>query len=212
MSISLAANSLTSSRTLATVLVFAVLTGYAANFFPSVVGMPIEIWWAETVKLNSYFTIQSNWLIAAVMFFSFNTHRAINQPLLAAATLYIAITGIIHLVLLQPTANYQGWNAFSNLLHHYLTPVLAIIIWLHREDRGQLKWKHALYWLSFPLLFVGYWLIRGPLVGYYAYFFIDVAALGWAGFFMWIVILCMVFGLLGCTLIWHDKWSSRPGY
>ncbi len=72
-------------------------------------------------------------------------------------------------------------------------------------QKGQLTGRHPFLWLSYPLAYLGYWLIRGPLVGYYPYFFIDVDALGYSGVALWSGALIVFFLLLGSLMLFVDR-------
>jgi hypothetical protein len=60
-------------------------------------------------------------------------------------------------------------------------------------------------WLLYPIIYLAYWLIRGPRVGYYPYFFIDVNALGYSGVALWSGALIVVFLLLGSLMLLVDR-------
>ncbi|MEJ2750444.1 MAG: Pr6Pr family membrane protein, partial [Anaerolineae bacterium] len=70
-----------------------------------------------------------------------------------------------------------------------------------------LTWQHPFVWLAYPIAYLVYWLIRGPRVGYYPYFFLDVNALGYSGVAIWSGALIVIFLVLG-TLMWRiDRWQ-----
>jgi hypothetical protein len=59
--------------------------------------------------------------------------------------------------------------------------------------------------LIYPLLYLIYWLIRGPRVGYYPYFFLDVNALGYSGVAVWSAILLVAFIILGFLMLFINS-------
>jgi len=46
---------------------------------------------------------------------------------------------------------------------------MYVAYWLIFVPKGSLRWKDALFWLPYPLLYFCYSLIRGAAVGWYPY-------------------------------------------
>lgn len=99
-----------------------------------------------------------------------------------AATLYMVTTGIVFAVLL---AGIEGivltavpWD---NIVLHYIIPIAALVDWIIDPPRSRIGFKKALVWMIFPLVYVVYSLLRGPLVDWYPYPFLDPTTQGYGG-------------------------------
>jgi len=122
----------------------------------------------------SYFTILSNILADAVLviygLFPLIARRA--DAWRGAAALYIAITGVIYNALLR-NVDVATSEAWLNEVLHVVIPVVMALDWLIVAQVRAVSWKLSLAWLGFPLAYVAYSLIRGPIVDWYPYPFID---------------------------------------
>ncbi|HUJ54358.1 MAG TPA: Pr6Pr family membrane protein [Gaiellaceae bacterium] len=133
----------------------------------------------------SFFTIQSNILAAAMLVLVALVRRSERSlPFDAtrtAATLYIAITGVVFAALLSGLQEQlDTHNPFANAVVHYVIPAAAVVDWLVDPPRRRFGWKIALGWLAYPLAWFAYTLARGADTGWYPYPFVDVAAHGYA--------------------------------
>jgi hypothetical protein len=67
-------------------------------------------------------------------------------------------------------------------------PIAAVVGWLLFSPKQRLSWKNALYWQSFPLLFVCYTLLRGPFVHWYPYPFLNpTISGGYISVLLWVI-------------------------
>ena len=60
-----------------------------------------------------------------------------------------------------------------NILLHYIAPVYMLVDWILFPPYVRLKYIRSLWWLVFPLGYVVYSLVRGLLVDWYPYPFLD---------------------------------------
>ena len=133
----------------------------------------------DGLSLLSYFTIQSNLLVAVALALGI---RGLAQdredPVLlvvfkSGAVLWILVTGIVYHVLLSGLWHPGGLTAFANLALHTFTPLGMVLNWLIFEKKGRYRYIFALYWLSYPFVYIlGSWL-RGWLTGFYPYWFFN---------------------------------------
>lgn len=136
----------------------------------------------ETLHLMSYFTITSNLVVAVVStLLALDPARAGRwfDVLRLAALVMISVTGIVYWLLLHgdPQAG-AAWVA--NMLTHTVVPLAAVGSWLFVGPHGRFGWRLVPLMLVIPVAWLVHALIRGAVSGYYAYDFIDVAALGYA--------------------------------
>jgi hypothetical protein len=107
---------------------------------------------------------------------------------------YITITGLVYHFLLTDTWDPQGIDWVSDKLLHYVTPILYVLFWWNCVRGKLMPFKGTFWVLTVPALYLVYWLIRGPLVGSYPYYFLDAAQYGYG------YVLINALGL--CLLYW----------
>jgi hypothetical protein len=147
----------------------------------------------------SFFTIQSNIIAATVLVLTAlmrPRERSLGfEAIRGAATFYITITGVVFAALLSGLQEQlDTHNEFVNSTVHYVIPAAALIDWLIDPPRQRLGLKVALAWLSYPLLWFAYTLIRGSVVNWYPYPFVDVSQHGYSGVLLNGVIFAAAFG------------------
>ncbi len=127
----------------------------------------------------SYFTIEGNLFTAAVLLTAVAAparHRRLVDLLRGAATLYMVLIFLVFSVLLagleDTTLTAVPWD---NTVLHYVIPVAVLADWLLDPPRRRIPFRTAVSWLLFPIAYVGYSLVRGSIVGWYPYPFLDPA-------------------------------------
>jgi len=154
----------------------------------------------------SYFTIESN-ILAGIVLLASGLMPVARRPswwegLRGAATLYMVATGIVYNTLLLDVdvGNLASW---VNTVTHRVIPLVLLADWLIAPSRERLSRRTSLLWLAFPLLYCAYSLIRGPLVDFYPYPFLDPRLDGGYGrVAIFIVILAVAFALLALLVAW----------
>ncbi|HST92605.1 MAG TPA: Pr6Pr family membrane protein, partial [Brevundimonas sp.] len=71
--------------------------------------------------------------------------------------------------------------------------------------KGRLRWIDAGKWLMFPLLYGGWTLLHGAVIGWYPYWFIDVSSLGLGGALLNFAGLLIFFALVGLLVVAIDR-------
>ncbi len=159
-----------------------------------------------------YFTTQSNTLVACgflwaalAPWLSGRAAAGPPAPLRGALTLYVLVTFLVfHLVLANPASGFgdgsRHFGPIQNILLHTVTPLLALLDWV-LVGIGWPRWRWAVVWLSYPLAYLGFALLRGALVHRYPYPFLDVRSLGYGGVGIVASVLSVVFWLLGLLVV-----------
>ncbi|MGA8046237.1 MAG: Pr6Pr family membrane protein, partial [Dermatophilaceae bacterium] len=62
---------------------------------------------------------------------------------------------------------------WDNTVLHYIVPVAMLVDYLLDRPRRRLSFRASLLWLIYPLAYAGYSLIRGAIVDWYPYPFLD---------------------------------------
>ena len=77
------------------------------------------------------------------------------------------VTHLVYQFILVPDAKRNGKRfadfgaSFGNLCVHYLTPLLVVAQWLLLADKSSLGWRSALWWLTLPLAYFAFAMLRG---------------------------------------------------
>lgn len=152
--------------------------GFAPD--PDAYGSPLQ----RTITWLSFFTTQSNILVlvAAVLLAAQTRPFDSRMALLRLSRLVgISITFVVNLVVLRPiTADlYSGIWVVTDFLLHYLTPVMAVGGWLWFEPRPSMRWRTFQGFLIWPSVWLAYTFVRGAMIGWYPYPFLDAGQLGY---------------------------------
>jgi len=137
----------------------------------------------DVVNFFSYFTILSNLL--AVVSLVGGVLRGDRTPsrgwdlLRGQAVVMMTVTLVVYALLLEDT-DVALSDAWVNITLHKLFPIVVIADWLLDPPDAAVSVRDSLVWLAFPLLWTGYTLVRGALVGWYPYPFLDPANGGYA--------------------------------
>lgn len=125
----------------------------------------------------SFFTIQSNLIGAAVLLIA-----AVMLPkpdlkwdlVRGGATIYLALTGVIYNTLLvEITEQLQTTIPWVNDVLHKVMPIVMVIDFFLIPLAHRITWKQATVWTVYPLLYLVYSMVRGRIVDWYPYPFLD---------------------------------------
>lgn len=177
----------------------------------------------------SFFTILSN-VIAAVVLATAGA-RALMRPAEAAgslglsaaltcATAYMVITGIVYNALLRGITLPQGSEPvpWSNEVLHLIGPIFLVLDLLIGTRRRALRWQVVWVVVAFPLLWVAYTLVRGPLVTnpttgepyWYPYPFLNPNGPGgWGSVTAYVVVIAIGFVAVGFGAVWVTRRRGR---
>ena len=129
-----------------------------------------------------YFTDEANLLVAATA--AVLAVRSTRLPrgftfLWTASTVGIVITAAVYHVVLAKLFHLTGVAVVTNQLVHTVVPLLAVAGWLLFGPRGVASWRVGLLALLFPIGYLLVTLLRGVVIGWYPYPFLDVSKLGY---------------------------------
>ncbi len=142
----------------------------------------------------SFFTELSN-LFAAIIFLVGATRPDLRRSatfelLRGACVLYMLTTGIVYAALLS------GQNAaipWVNTVQHRVMPAAVALDWLIDPPGAPLALRRAvLWWMTFPVLYIAYTLLRGPLAHWYPYFFVNPHH---SGGYLWVAASVIAIGV-----------------
>lgn len=156
----------------------------------------------DPVNYFSYFTIDSNLLAAAVLLIGAARWRDARSPTFdlvrGGAVVYMSVTGIVFTLLLANT-DVDTAIPWVNDVVHSLMPLVIVADWLLDPPDRRLTLRQGLTWLSFPLAWIIYTMIRGALVNRYPYPFLDPGNGGYGSVAVYcvgiLVVMAVVSGL-----------------
>lgn len=167
------------------------------------------------VRFFSYFTVLTNILVAITStaiaflpgtklggFFS----RASVQ---AAVASYITIVGIVYSLFLRGVWDPQGWQAAADHLLHDVIPLGFVIYWFVFAPKAGVAWIDPIKWLIYPAAYIAYSLIRGAIVSWYPYWFVDVRQLGYSAALTNAAFVFVAFAVFGFIYLALAKLLSR---
>lgn len=171
----------------------------------------------RAVNLASFFTILANFMVAATLSVAaFGSGRSRLPSFFGLPTVqtgiavYITITGLAYPLVLRTVWDPEGWAFVADALLHYVMPVFYVGFWLLFVTKGTLRIGDIVGFLGFPVAYVAYSLVRGPLIHWYPYRFLDVGSLGIGAVAINIAAMGAVLGLVGLAYIAIDRVLGRP--
>ena len=172
----------------AAALVSIVLNGLAASTF-------------SLANYFSYFTVLSNVATVLVLMIGglIDPRSSGWQLVRGAVTLYMVITGIIYAVLLA-NIDVGVADPWTNNVVHRIMPVVLLLDWILAPPRRRISESRSLMWLLFPLIYGIYTLVRGPIVDWYPYPFLDPREQGYIALAIGLVVLSVAFALMALAV------------
>lgn len=152
------------------------------------------------VRFCSYLTIWSNVLVAwSTLTLALGRDRDTTwwRALRLDAVVICFGGGVVHFFLLRPHLDHlYGWSIVADRLLHLVVPILALIGWLRFGPRRRAGRRDLGPFLVVPVGWLVYTLIRGPVVDWYPYPFIDVGEHG----YLQVLVTCVAISALMLAL------------
>ncbi len=167
---------------------------------------------ARVANLFTFFTILTNVLVlgtGAVLAVAPRSRGTLFAVVRLDAVLGIAVTGIVFHTLLADLYDLRGAEAFADLLFHTVSPVLTVLGWLLFGPRGLVDRAIVALSLLYPLLWLGFTLVRGAVTGWYPYPFVDVPRVGYPAVVVNSLGITALFLVLATALLGLDRLLSR---
>lgn len=167
--------------------------------------VPLALW-----RLSIFFTILSN-LTTALVFtgIALGSIRLRHPLLIAGLAMTMALVGAVFELLLRRTLHPTGWKLVTNALLHDAVPLLTVGAWLFLAEKGKLRARDPFLIALFPIVYLGYALVRGAMGGFYPYPFIDPRKIGWLGVTGYVIAISAAFLLFGHLMVRLDARLAR---
>ena len=181
------------------------------------VGYDRDVHTGDAVNFFFYFTDLSNVFGACVLLVGglrgLRGRPGVPEVVRGAAVLYLVITGLVYWALLANTITAETIK-WQNYIMHAVMPAAILIDWLLLTPAARLGYGRAGRWLAFPLLYLAVSLIRGPIVTWWPYDFLDPQEPGgYTHVATWSVIVTVVFVVFMLAIVFagNQLGSRRSG-
>lgn len=157
----------------------------------------------------AFFTTQANLIVAVTcLLLAINPSRSstVFGVFRLIGLVAITVTGVVFHVALTGLLELDTWALVADRLLHLVVPIMAIIGWLAFGPRGQTSARAAKLTVLFPLGYMLFTVIRGPLASdWYPYPFADVKAFGYFPVIVNAVWIGLLFVALAAAATFLDK-------
>lgn len=161
----------------------------------------------DAVSYFSFFTILSNILAAAVLLYGVRPRDSVRyERERCAATVYMTITGVVYGLLLS---GYPAHSAWINNVEHRIMPVVVVLDWLLIAPRHRLSTATAMTILAFPAAYIAYTEIRGAIVDWYPYPFLDPREGGVGRVVAYSTGIAVAFLIVALLAAWRSRYPAR---
>lgn len=171
------------------------------------VALQLELMTGSVLNFISYFTIQCNLLIAISLTCVALMPRSAPEKFFSqlsvqtAIALYIFIVAFVYNMVLRRLHHWEGLQWWVDNLLHVVIPVMYLVYWFLYRTRGVIARKDSVKWILFPAAYLVYTLIRGSMVHWYPYPFLNAINLGYERVLMNIAVMLSIFLMAGIILI-----------
>lgn len=183
------------------VIILLALTGLLINVLVSTFEDPINL--GRGLGLFRYYTLQSNLIVMIyfVLLYLGKIKHVTLHKFIGGIVVYITITLIIFAIMLAPTYHPTGWSQVSNIVAHYIVPVLVIFYFFYVKEKYNFRPKDVLIWISYPVVYILFMIVYGTITNDYLYPFFQVSEVGVLGLIITIFGLVFVFLLLSFSVM-----------
>ena len=162
---------------------------------------------AAIIEFFSYFTILSN-LLAVLAYLGSLLNKGqgaasffARPGVKTAIALYIAVVGLVYVIVLRVLWNPEGLAKLADVALHYVTPLYFLAYWAIFVDKARLAYSDIPRWLIFPVVYAVYAIARGAITGTFPYPFLEYPKIGFTRVAMNIVVLVAAFAGIGALLV-----------
>jgi hypothetical protein len=144
----------------------------------------------------SYVTIQSSLMnivaliIGGVFALKYRRDTELLTTVRMSLVAYAIIVGVVYNVLLRDivAVGYVSTITWPNEVIHVAIPIFLVLEWLLAPGRTRLSFRRIGFAVAYPLAWVAFTLVRGPLTGWYPYPFLEPDGPGgWPSVWLYVV-------------------------
>lgn len=173
-------------------------------FFTTPAGRVANLFTFFTILTNLIVAVTGVWLAVAPASSAF-----LLRVLRLDALLGIMVTGAVYWTLLAHLNSYVGAEWVANQLFHTVSPLLVVAGWLLFGPRRLVDGRVVVVAVAYPVAWLAFTLVRGAMIGWYPYPFIDVIDLGYARALLNCLGITVLFAALAVAVWQVDRLLSR---
>ena len=156
-----------------------------------------------------YFSFYTNWtniLLLLIYFDVFFGWTKLSSPVNCVTGLSsIIMVMIVYHLLLSDTHYPQGIEVITNIIKHYISPVLFTLFWFTSRHIGALRWGDLYKFLFFPMAFLVFTYVKAAITGEYPYDFLNYSLNGFSGVAPIIGAIVVLILILSTIAIFYDN-------
>jgi hypothetical protein len=118
------------------------------------------------------------------------------------------VVGVVFTLLLSGT-DVDTAIPWVNTVVHQLMPMVMVADWLLDPPAQILSLRQGVAWLSFPLVWILYTLVRGAITGRYPYPFLDPANGGFASVAAYSETILVLLAVVCAVVVWLGNVRSN---
>ncbi|MGH9117317.1 MAG: Pr6Pr family membrane protein [Acidimicrobiales bacterium] len=168
----------------------------------------------RALNVLAFFTIQSN-IIVGVTSLVLALGRVPTSTLFRVfrltGVIAISLTFIVFHLALGELQDLTGQAAVADFLLHTASPIVCVVGWLVFGPRGQTPPPVVALTLVFPVAWGVFTLIRGEIIDWYPYPFMDPFELGYVRVAINLALIAATFVVLASAAHWLDGHLGRRG-
>lgn len=160
------------------------------------------------LNVFAFFTIQSNLVVgvsSAMLALGLARPSTGFRVLRLAGVVAITITFAVFHLALRQLQDLTGQAAAADFLLHTASPILCVTGWLLFGPRRQTTRRIVLLTLVFPAAWGAFTLVRGEVVGWYPYPFMDAVDLGYLRTALNLTLIGFAFVGAAAAASWLDR-------
>jgi hypothetical protein len=165
----------------------------------------------DPTRFYAFFTIQSNLIGVAALVWAFRRRNAPPGRGLdlfrGAAAAYLTVTFFV-VILFLSEVDVSLQLVWVDVVLHKIFPVIVVLDWILYPPGTRLRYADALRWLIYPVIWLGFTLVRGAADGWYPYPFLDPANGGYGMVATVVAGIIIGFLALSAVYIWLGNWRS----
>jgi hypothetical protein len=128
-----------------------------------------------------------------------------------AAVMYMVTVFVVYGFLVNSFDNpFDTTRHWTHTVVHQVIPAAVVLEFVLRPLANQLAWRDAFIWTVYPLLYLGWSMVRGAIDGWYPYDFINPdEAGGWGAVAINVTGITIGFVALGLAIVWVSHLYHR---
>lgn len=159
-----------------------------------------------------FFSFYTNWTNILLVMIYIDVFRGFSN-MSSAVTGVTGLSSIIMVMivyhfLLSATHHPVGIDKITNVIMHYVTPVLFTLFWITSRHFGALSWRDLYKFILFPMTFLIFTYVKAAITGEYPYDFLNYSLNGFSGVAPIIGAIVVLILFLGSLAILYDNKNS----